>query len=152
MRNICRDQSPRRSLMNKIRRLCAFLAVALVAGCSSSADVATARMGIARFRELMEAQQFHQIYEEASDELKKKTQEQQFVRVLTAFRGKLGGVRVTEDNAMRVTFRPSGTLVELAFKTEFERGSGIETFAYNVVQGSAWLVGYRVDSADLVTN
>jgi hypothetical protein len=152
MRNAWRDQFPRRGPENRIRQLCAFLAAVLLTGCSSGADVAAARSGIARFREMMEAQQLHQIYEEASDELKKTIQEQQFVRLLTAFRGKLGSVTSTEDRASRVTFRPTGTLVELSFKTEFEKGSGTETFAYSIIQGSASLVGYRVDSPDLVTN
>ena len=138
--------------MNRIRQLCAFLAIALVTGCSSGADVAAARTGVAQFRELMEAQQFRQIYEGASGEFRKGTQEEQFIRILTAFRGKLGSVKDTKDFALKVTYRLSGTRVELSFKTEFEKGSGIESFAYDIVQGNASFVGYRVESPELVTN
>jgi hypothetical protein len=98
------------------------------------------------------AQQFSQIYEGASDEFRKGTQEEQFIRILTAFRGKLGSVKGTEDIALKVSYRLSGTRVELSFKTEFEKGSGIESFAYDVVQGNASLVGYRVESPELLTN
>jgi len=101
----------------------------------------------------MEAQQFRQIYETSSDEFRKGTQEEQFVRILTALRGKLGSAKDTNDSALKVTYRLSGTTrVELSFKTEFEKGSGIESFAYDVVQGNPSLVGYRVLSPELVTN
>ena len=70
------------SLMNNVGRWCGLLVAAvLVTGCSSGQDSGLAEAGIARFRELMAAQQFGQIYSEAADDLKKATTEPELLRL-----------------------------------------------------------------------
>ena len=111
--------------MNIVRRLCGLLVAAvLVAGCSSGQDLALAEAGIARFRELMAAQQFGRIYSEAADDLKKATTEPELIRLLAAVDRKLGAVKGAEKNGWSVNYKPSGTLVTLKLKTQFERGTG----------------------------
>jgi len=141
------------SLMNNVGRLCGLLVAAvLVTGCSSGQDLGLAEAGIARFRELMAAQQFGQIYSEAADDLKKATTEPELTRLLAAIDRKLGAVKSTEKNGWSVNYNPSGTSVTLKLKTEFERGTGAETFVYRITSGKALLAGYHINSTELITN
>jgi hypothetical protein len=139
--------------MNNVYRLCGLLVAAvLVAGCSSGQELALAEAGIARFRELMAAQQFGQIYSEAADELKKATTEAELTRLLSAIDRKLGTVKGTEKNGWSVNYNASGTSVTLKLKTQFERGTGAESFVYRITGGKALLVGYHINSTELITN
>jgi hypothetical protein len=139
-------------LAASIRPLCALLAAILVAGCSSSEDLAAVRIQISHFRDLMAAQQFSRIYADASDDLKKSTTEKQMVDLLAAMEGKLGAAKDSQDNGWKVDFRTSGTVVTLSLKTQFERGSGIETFVYRFSGKEALLLGYNINSNDLIVN
>jgi hypothetical protein len=40
----------------------------------------------------------------------------------------------------------------LSLKTQFERGSGIETFTYRFSGSEALLLGYNINSSDLIIN
>ena len=124
----------------------------LVTGCSSGQDLNLAQSEIERFRQLMTAQQFSQIYSDASDELKKTTGEQDMARLLTAIDRKLGPVKNAEKNGWNVNYNTSGTSVTLKFNTQFERGTGAETFVYRIAGGKAQLAGYNITSNALITN
>ena len=142
-----------RCLMNSVRRLCGLLVAAvLVAGCSAGQDLALAQAQIAHFRQLVAAQQFGQIYSEGSDQLKKGTTEQDMVRLLAAIDRKLGAVKAAEGNGWNVNYNASGASVTLRFKTQFERGTGAETFVYRVAGGKALLAGYNINSNELTIN
>jgi hypothetical protein len=139
--------------MNNLRRWCALLIAFLVAGgCSSGEDIAVAKTEVAHFRELMVMQRFAEIFADASDDLKKATTEQGLVRLLAAVNGKLGAVKTAEDNGWNVNFNTSGTFVRLSFKTQFEKGTGVETFTYRITDGRARLTGYNINSNELITN
>jgi hypothetical protein len=139
--------------MTSFRQLCGLLVAAfLVTGCSSGQDLNLAQAEIERFRQLMAAQQFGQIYSEASDELKKTAGEQDMVRLLTAIDRKLGPVKNAEKNGWNVNYATSGTSATLKFNTQFERGTGAETFVYRIAGGKAQLAGYNITSNALVTN
>ena len=107
---------------------------------------------ITHFRELMAAQQFGQIYSEAADELKRSTTDQAMVNLLSAVERKLGPVKSAEKNGWSVNYQTSGTTVTLKYKTQFERGSGLETFVYRIAGDKALLAGYHINSTDLITN
>jgi len=141
------------SLMNDAGRWCGLLVAAvLVAGCSSGQDLALAEAGIARFRELMAAQQFGQIYSEAAGDLKKATTEPELTRLLAAIDRKLGAVKSTAKNGWSLNYNTSGTSVTLKLNTQFERGTGAETFVYRITSGKALLAGYHINSTELITN
>ena len=100
----------------------------------------------------MAAQQFGQIYSEASDELKNTTGEQDLVRLLSAIDRKLGPVTSAAKDGWNVNYTPSGTSATLKFNTQFERGTGAETFVYRIAGGKAQLAGYNITSNALITN
>ena len=61
----------------------------LLAACSSGQDIASAEQELPRFRELMAAAEFSNIFEESSPELKQAISEQDFVKFLQAVHRKL---------------------------------------------------------------
>jgi hypothetical protein len=139
--------------MTSFRQLCGLLIAAFLAtGCSSGQDLNLAQAEIERFRQLMAAQQFGQIYSEASDELKKTAKEQDMISLLTAIDRKLGPVKNAEKNGWNVNYATSGTSATLKFNTQFERGTGAETFVYRIAGGKAQLAGYNITSNALITN
>jgi hypothetical protein len=138
--------------MVRIRHLFAILAIALTAGCSSGADISAANLAVAHFRELMEMQQFRQIYEASADEDKKATTEQQWTKFLTAIHDKLGSVKNAQSTGWNVNYRTTGIVIAISYKTEFEKGSGTETFSYAISGGTAVLLGYHINSTDPLTN
>jgi hypothetical protein len=142
-----------RRVTNSVRQWFVLLAAAfLVAACSSGQDFDLAQAQVAHFRELMAAQQFEKIYSEASDELKKTATEQNMVRLLSAIDRKLGAIKSAPGNGWNVNYSPSGTSVTLKFKTQFEKGTGDETFVYRITGGKALLAGYHINSQDLMVN
>jgi len=84
--------------------------------------------------------------------LKKVTTKQDFVDLLAVVERKLGAVKETTKNGWNVNFQPSGTFVVLGFKTQFEKGTGEETFTYRISNRDALRVGYRINSNALITN
>ncbi len=139
--------------MIHIRRLgLLFFAALVLASCSLGQDASLAKAQIAHFREQMAAQQFDQIYAEAAGEFKSKTSEQDFVTLLAAFERKLGGVKSTKENGWKVNYITTGNFATLSYKTQFEKGEGVETFVYRLNGDKALLGGYTVNSPALVIN
>jgi hypothetical protein len=132
-----------------------FWPVIVLAGlvaCSSGEHMAAAEQGVAEFRQLMQSGQFAQVYASGSDEFRKSASEAEMVRILGALHNKLGSVKKAQKNGWNVNFHTSGTFVTLGFKTEFEKGSGAESFVFRVAHGRAALVTYNVNSPVLLTN
>jgi hypothetical protein len=128
------------------------MAGALLAGCSSSKDIALAEAQIPRFRHLMAAQKFDEIYDAAGNELKKATTRKEMVALLSAVDRKLGPVKGSEKVRWNVNVHTSGMFVTLDYQTHFERGDGYETFVYQMVEDKALLVGYHINSNALIIN
>jgi hypothetical protein len=140
-------------LTNAVRRWSVMLiAAGVLTACSASQDVDLANAAIAHFRELMTAQQFDRIYSEGADELKKTTTEQSLTRLLGAIDRKLGAVKSAAGNGWNLHYNASGTSLTLRFKTQFEKGTGNETFVYRITGGKALLAGYQINSEDLIVN
>ncbi len=73
-----------------------------------------------------------------------------FEQLLAAVRRKLGNETSTKNQGWNVRSMNLRTNVQLVQATTFERGSGVETFAFVVSEGKARLVGYNINSQDLI--
>ena len=114
--------------------------------------MAAAQEGIAAFRQLVEAQQFAKVHASGSEELRKSISEEDLAKILRGLNTKLGKARSVETNGWNVNYHTSGTFVTLGFKTEFEKGHGIEQFIFRIADGKALLVSYNVNSPVLLAN
>lgn len=128
------------------------LLIATGVACSSGEHMAAADEGIAAFRQLVEAQQFAKVHASGSDELRKSVSEEDLAKILRGLNTKLGRAKSAEKNGWNVNYHTSGTFVTLGFKTEFEKGPGVEQFVFRIADGKALLVSYNVNSPALLAN
>jgi hypothetical protein len=135
-----------------LKRIMVFtLMLISIAACSAKQDMAVAEKGIDVFRQKLAEGKFVELYAEASDELKKASSEQDFVRLLETVNNKLGPtVKSTETN-WNVNLTTGGTFVTIAKATKFQHGVGDETFVYRIIEKKAYLVAYHINSNDLLT-
>ena len=137
----------------KIKTATAILLTGLqLAACSATQDINVAQEAIVHFHEMMSAGQFEQIYAQSDDSLKKAATTEDLTRLLSAVNRKLGAVKNSESNGWNINFTPSGRSITLRYKTQFEHGTGAETFFYRFPDGKVLLAGYNINSNELITN
>jgi Protein of unknown function (DUF4019) len=124
-------------------------ALALIA-CSGSAQMATAEKAVSKFHEMLDSEQFAQIYEMSSDEFKKVSTQSDFVALLSAIHRKLGNTKSAQNQSWNISYLPAGTFITLTYKTAYSRGEGAEQFMFHVQGDSAVLVGYHINSNALI--
>jgi len=125
------------------------LTLALLA-CSRSADVASAKLAVTRFHELLDAGRFTEIFEQSSDDLKKATTKAEFVALLEAVHRKLGITKSAVDQAWSVNYKISSKFVTLTYKTIYSEGESAEQFVFRMQRDSAALVGYHINANGLI--
>ena len=121
-----------------------------IAGCSAGQDKAAAEAGVAQFHRQMNAREYHDIYDAADPAFRQSGSEGAAIRFLDQVRERLGTVRRTEQRSWRVNFTPEGRTVALEYATEFTEGRGIENFIFRIADGRTTLVGYHINSSDLM--
>jgi outer membrane murein-binding lipoprotein Lpp len=124
----------------------------LLAACSGTQKINEAQEATAHFHDMRSAGQFEQIYAQSDDSFKKATTDADLKRFLSAMNSKLGVVKTSASNGWSLGFTPSGTSVTLRYTTQFEHGTGAETFLYRFANGRALLAGYHVSSNAFLTN
>ena len=120
-------------------------------GCGVSADKAKAEAAVGVFHQLLDAEDIDAIWSSADDALRAATSRPKFEKFVQAVHRKLGNVVTTSGAGWRVQSFNFKTSVVLQQKTAFEHGSGTETFTFAVHGEDVKLMGYHVDSEDLVT-
>lgn len=90
------------------------------------------------------------LYDESGDEFKRMSQRQQFVDLIAAVHRKLGRVVASEKAGWNVSYNTGGRYVALAYNTRFAQGRGVEQFVYRLSSRKAQLVGYHINSNELV--
>jgi opacity protein-like surface antigen len=141
-------KSRRRSMPRSLVGLVALVAV--LCGCSMSADTTVAEQAVPKFHEQLDAGQFDAIYDESADELKKATTQQDFVVLLAAIHRKLGNTKASDKTGWTVNYQTSGSFVTLGYKTTFDGGSAQEQFVFRLQDKAAVLVGYHINSTALI--
>jgi hypothetical protein len=138
--------------MKNCNRLFVLVMTLLLVACSSSKDTAKAESAITDFRKAMTAQQFEQIYDSAGEDWRKATTKEESVKFLAAVERKLGGVQESTRTGWRVNIGTGGKIVTLGYHTKFERGEGDETFIYRIKDNKSQMLGYHVNSMQLIAD
>ena len=124
----------------------------LLCACSPTLSTADSEATVGKFHQQFAASSFEEIYDNASPELKDATSKEKFVSFMTMARRKLGTVQSTKQSGWHVTDSKMGDFIDLTYSTTFEHGQGIESFRFRTDHGPPQLIGYKIDSRDLVTN
>ncbi|MGQ3297220.1 DUF4019 domain-containing protein [Reyranella sp.] len=129
-----------------------FLACALflTAACSSAEQLAAAEREVERFHKAFDEGQFGEIYDKAADAFRKGATRQEFIAFMETVQRKLGKVEEAKRGNSNLNYSAGGTLVSLAYATTFANGKGTEQFGFAVSGKKAVLVGYNLNSKDLL--
>lgn len=131
------------------RKLAIFLALAL-AGCSSGDSTATAEAGVSAFHESFNASDLAGIYDRSDKVMKDAAPRDQFLKLMTVFRTRLGAFRSGKTIGWNDNYGTAGHIVTLNRSAQFEKGDGQEQFLFRINDKKASLVGYHVNSDALL--
>jgi hypothetical protein len=131
--------------------LAMFFATALV-GCGGfTKGKPAAEKAIARFHESYNQGKLDDIWKEADSKFRTASTKQKYDEFMGAVRRKLGKVTSTSNTGWNVKSFNLKTSVFMTQKTVFENGQGSESFTFAIDGTNAVLVGYNIQSMDLIT-
>jgi hypothetical protein len=106
---------------------------------------------VAAFHERLNAGQYEEIYSEAGDEFRNVAPKEKVLTLFSAIDNKLGKVKSSSTKTWNVKTYNFVTTVVLVVDTQFERGVGTESFTFRVSGDKATLLGYNINSLDMMT-
>jgi outer membrane lipopolysaccharide assembly protein LptE/RlpB len=109
-----------------------------------------AEQSVADFHRLYNEGKLAEIYSAGDSKFKGATTEKQFLEFVGAVQRKLGKVAQTSNEGFNIQTFNFTTTVVLNQSTTFEQGTGTETFTFQMEGGKAVLVGYNINSKDLI--
>ena len=135
-----------------ICRCCAILvAITVLPACSPAKARRAAEDGVAKFHAQLNAEQYHDIYQNASEEFRSADREEKMTGFFAALHRKLGPIHSCDEQQFFINYSTSGTVITLTYRTQFENGNGVERFVWRVSDQPV-LISYQIDSPTLVTN
>jgi hypothetical protein len=138
--------------MRKIWLFLPLIALAL-SGCGnmkqgkSAADAA-----VVDFHQKFNSQQMNAILDSASPRFFQVTPKATMANILTAVHNKLGNNVSSTTQTVNTQIFNGVTTVTLVQDTTFQKGKGTETFNFQIDGGKACLLGYNINSPDLIMN
>lgn len=136
------------------RALLVVLALAGALACGAIAGKGLAEDGVTQFHQRLDTGAYDEIYEAVDEQFRATTTRADFTRILRAVHDKLGKVVSTKQTNFFAQDRAgigSGSYVSLTYETQFANGRGTESFNWRVDGGKARLVGYNINSVDLIS-
>lgn len=129
--------------------------VFVVLGCSTVGKMTEAKPAATRaideFHKLFNDGNLDKIYADAASEFRDAAQRADFDALMNAVAKKLGRVKSTKNQTWKVNTYNLTTAAVMVQETEFESGSGVETFTFRMDGDKAILLGYNINSNDLIT-
>lgn len=112
---------------------------------------AAAETAIARFHDLYSQGKLDEIWKESHPKFKSASKKEKYDEFMGAVQRKLGKVTSTSNAGWKVKSFNLTTTVLMNQKTVFEKGEGTESFTFQMDGDKAVLVGYNIQSMDLIT-
>ncbi len=137
----------------KVRKFlfCLLITAALV-GCESfTKGKGVAEQAILDFHALYNQGNIDEIWNDAAPEFRTASNRQKYDDFMGAMQRKLGRVTSSSNSKWNIQTFNLKTTVSMVPKTEFENGQGMEAFIFTMDGPNAVLLGYNIQSMDLVT-
>jgi serine protease inhibitor ecotin len=142
-------------MTNGVNRLTLLILLALLfatnTSCSLTKGKGIAEAAVVKFHNQYNAEQFHEIYNQADGGFKKEVNEAEFISLLEAVRRKLGTMKQANPAGWGINATTMGTMATLSYEIEFSEGKGQEQFVFHVSGDKALLYHYNVNSPLLIT-
>jgi len=124
----------------------------LLSGCGDTfKGKAVAEPQIAVFHERLDAGRYEEIYAAANDDFRKAAPKEKVLQLFSAIGKKLGKVKSSATKSWNVKTFNLVTTVVFGVETQFEQGTATETFTFRVAGDQATLVGYNINSLDMMS-
>lgn len=124
----------------------------MLVGCSDTIKgKSVAEPEVERFHQKLNQKRFDEIYATAGEELRQAAPKEKVLALLAAVDRKLGPAKTWTTKSWNVRTFNLTTTVVLVEDTTFAKGQGAETFTFRVSDGKASLVGYNINSLDMMT-
>ena len=137
--------------MNKILCMGVILIAAFLSGCGNMMKgKAAAESQVSVFHERFNAENLWAIVAAAHSDMLKASPATQVTNFIGVVRRKLGKVTDSQEQSWKMNTFNGATTVVLVQNTTFEQGKGRETFTFRVQQDKANLLGYDINSQDLI--
>lgn len=120
--------------------------------CNFKEGIEAGEKAVAKFHKQFNNKDFNEIYEKADDGFKESDSKEKIIGFLEKVREKLGKVKESKRMGWNVNKNLEGTFATISFETEFEKGSGTETFVFLISGEDTKLINYHVNSKDLILN
>jgi Protein of unknown function (DUF4019) len=105
---------------------------------------------VAAFHTDLNSGAYKTIYDSSDERFQRSSKEQELLEFFNAVHTKLGNTGTSERRNIDVNATTNGTFANVTYATTFERGSAIETFTWIVSDGKLKLVGYNINSRELI--
>ena len=119
-------------------------------GCGISANKQKAESAASIFHRDFNAGKFAEIFSGATPRFRSTGTQADFAAYLQAVHTNLGGFKSAEPGQWRVNSTPGGTFVDLNYSSQFELGSGVESFTFLISGEQVNLQAYNINSRELV--
>jgi hypothetical protein len=106
---------------------------------------------IAHFHELYNQRKLDEIWQKADSKFRASSTKQKYDEFMGALQRKLGKIISSSNTGWNVKSFNLKTIVYMTQKTAFEHGQGVESFTFAMQGTNAVLVGYNIQSLDLIT-
>ena len=131
--------------------LVTILSVSYLNGCSDMTSAKpAAEAAVAKFHQQYNSEDFLSIFNDSHKDFKGSENLARFREFMQAVYSKLGKVKSTENANWKVGNFNLKTTASMQQKTEFENGSGFEAFSFVIKDEKAILVGYNINSRELI--
>ncbi|HEX8174570.1 MAG TPA: DUF4019 domain-containing protein [Pyrinomonadaceae bacterium] len=137
----------------RTRRILALTLIPMIfatGACSLIKGRQLSESAIERFHNQFNSGQYVDIYNQTDEGFRKGSNESEMTALLSAVRRKLGTVKNTKQVRWNLNSTTNGTMVVLAYETEFTEGKATEQFIYHVSGDRALLYRYDIMSPLLV--
>jgi hypothetical protein len=122
-----------------------------LAGCGDTINgTEFAEPAVEKFRQQMSAGQFERAYEATGTEFKQATPREKGVGLFAAVDRKLGKLQKSERITWNVNTRNMTTMVTLVYNSRYAEGDATETFTVKVDDGKGEIIGYNIQSLDMM--
>ena len=126
-------------------------AVVVMAGCGGfTKGKPAAERAITKFHESYNQGRLEEIWNGADPQFRTASSMQKYDEFMEAVRRKLGKVTSTSNSGWNLKTFNFKTTVYMAQQTVFEKGQGTESFTFALDGTNAVLVGYNIQSMDLI--
>ena len=138
--------------MGKLRMTAALAASSLLLSCGiqQSVDDAAARVDL--FHSELNAQRYDAIWAQTSPEFRRATSRDDLDKLLSAVHRKLGLERRSNQTSWNANTMTNGTFVTLQMDTTFEKGRAQEIFRFVRKGENLEMIGYNINSNDMLVN